>query len=233
MAIVVIPKQYTGVVLAKKQLTPKMFWLSLRPATPVPFTPGQYASWLIGQQRRPLSIASHRLNEPLEFVVDVSPHGTCSQLVEHVQPGESVTFMAPYGRFVVDKTDTRPLLFIATGSGIAPIRAHIHDVLEHGWKQPITLFFGNKNEESMFFTEEFSELASRYAHFSFIPVLSEPSAMWTGQHGLVTTVVPNQVPDLPAWSGYVCGSPQMVKDTTTMLQKQGVPKEQIHSEEFK
>lgn len=233
MAIVVIPKQYTAVVLAKKQLTPKMFWLSLRPAIPVPFTPGQYASWLIGQQRRPLSIASHRLNEPLEFVVDVSPHGTCSQLVEHVQPGESVTFMAPYGRFVVDKTDTRPLLFIATGSGIAPIRAHIYDLLASGGKQPIRLFFGNRDQDHMFLTEEFSELVDRYPTFSFIPVLSEPSPAWTGQRGLVTTVVPNQVPDLPAWSVYVCGSPQMVKDTIAMLQKQGVPKEQIHSEEFK
>lgn len=230
---VAIPKEYTATAVTKEQLSPKIFFVQLKADTPFPFTPGQYGSWLIREHRRPLSFASLPSEEMLDFVIDVSPNGVCSQYTKALEIGQSVRLLAPYGRFTVPEGIDRPLLFIATGSGIAPIRAQIKQVLSQtSPAHPIHLFFGNRDENYLFMADEFTQLAQQHPNFHFTPVLSEPSENWTGAKGLVTQVIPTTIKDLPTWSAFICGNPQMVLDMSAVLEQHGIPPEHIHTERF-
>lgn len=227
---VAIPRRYETIVTANERLTPKIFWLRLQTAELLSYTPGQYASFLIDTFRRPLSFALPPAPD-LEFIVDVSPGGVASQFVVGLRPGDTVAFMSPYGRFVV--TDTgRPLVFIAAGSGIGPIRAQIIDALSRGVSSSLTLVFGNRDHAHMFFLDEFTQLARRYPQFTFIPACSDNDPTWTGERGLVTDVARRLVPTLLDSDVYVCGGPAMVSAALAMLQSMNIPAEQIHTEKF-
>ena len=227
---VVIPREYTARVVKNVQLTSKIFWLQLSPAEPVPYVAGQYASFLIESWRRPLSFATPPA-AALEFVVDVMPGGIASQYVSALQVGDTVKFMAPYGRFTMAPT-TRPLVFIAGGSGIGPIRAQIMALLSQPATSNITLLFGNRDGRHMFFMEEFQDYAARYPHFTFIPACSEIDPTWTGEMGMIPMVAQRRVADLAGSEVYVCGGPAMVTAAIAMLQSEAVPPAQVHTEKF-
>lgn len=227
---VIIPRQYTTTVIANEQLTPKIFWLRLHRAEPIPYQPGQYASLLIDSSRRPLSFATPS-GPTLEFVVDVSPAGIASRYVSALQEGDTVTLMAPYGRFVVDAS-TRPLVFVAAGAGIGPIRAQIQALVPHHVSSPLTLVFGNRTGEYMFFIDEFTALAAQQPMFTFIPACSADDPAWTGERGLITDVTARRVPHLADSDIYVCGGPATVTAVVAGLQTMNVPAEQIHTEKF-
>lgn len=229
---VAIPKTYRARVVRKEQLTPKITYLRLASETPIPFIEGQYASFLIDNYRRPLSFASPASQPEIDFIVDVAPNGVCSRYALAVHIGDSASILAPYGRFTVPPDETRPLLFIAAGSGIAPIRAQLLAQLAKPNPPATTLIFGNKDEPHAFLTEEFTALAQQYPTFRFIPTLSEPSPEWHGERGLVTEVAPHEIDNLPDCAAFVCGSPTMVADTVAMLKTHGVPADQIHTENF-
>lgn len=227
---VVIPRQYQGSVIANDRLTPKIYWLRLQLPEPINFTPGQYGSFLIDAFRRPLSFASLP-SSIVEFVIDVSPGGVASQYTIACKPNDVVNFMAPYGRFVI-ADPTRPIVFIASGSGIGPIRAQILDLLQKKSEAPLTLVFGNRDSANTFFIEEFTQLAKQHPHFTFIPACSEEDPTWTGERGLVTDVAKRLVPSLPQSDCYICGGPAMVTAAMTMLQEMGIPPTQIFTEKF-
>lgn len=227
---VTIPREYQASVVVNTQLTPKIFWLTLAPTQAIPYVAGQYGSFLIDAARRPLSFATPSGGN-LEFVVDISPAGIASQYVEHLRVGDAVKLMAPYGQFVMQPS-TRPLVFIAAGSGIGPIRAMILDLLNQPPAEPITLFFGNRAPEHMFFLEEFAALATRFPTFTFIPASSVVGAGWTGAVGHISDVATEHNKALAGSEVYVCGGPVMVAATLAMLAAQGVPPTQIHTEKF-
>lgn len=228
---IAIPKEYSGTILKKEQWTPKVYFLQLSWEKQFTFTEGQYVSFLIHQHRRPLSIASASTDDQLDFVIDVSPQGICSKFIEAAQVGDSVRYLAPYGRFVLDENDSRPRLFIATGTGIAPIRSHIKHAIADQHAQLMTLLFGNISEEHILFHNEFSELAATNENLLYIPVLSTPSPQWTGRKGWVTHAIPT-LPNLISHTAYICGHPDMVRDTQALLLNLGLPKKHIYTEAY-
>lgn len=229
---VAIPREYTGTVVYAAAITPKIVIVKLQPKEALSYIAGQYASFLIEQYRRPLSYATPSGSLPLEFIVDISPGGVASQYVANLHEGDRVRFLSPYGRFTVPAETSRPLLFIATGSGIAPIRAQILDELTAANPRPMTLLFGNKDEQHVFLHEEFTQLAATHSAFTFIPVLSEPSSAWSGERGLVTHILLRRVAHLVDYEAFMCGNPHMVRHVRTALEEGGVPQWQIHSEQF-
>ncbi len=228
---VVIPKEYSGTIVKKEQWSPKVYFLQVSREKQFAFTEGQYVSFLIDNHRRPLSIASPATDELLDFVIDISPEGICSKFIETAKMGDIVRYMAPYGRFILDEADPRPRLFIATGTGIAPIRGHIKRAVAQKHFQPMTLLFGNSSEEHMLYHDELAKLAAEHKHFTYIPVLSEPSAAWRGQQGWVTHYM-ETMPDITKYTAYICGHPDMVKDAKDLVAKLGTPKEFVHTEAY-
>lgn len=229
---IAIPKEHGGTVAQTATLTPKIILLTVQAEAPLSYSAGQYASFLIDTYRRPLSYATPAHGTALEFIVDISPGGIASTFVAQLKPQDQIRFMSPYGRFIVDQASDRSLLFVATGSGIAPIRAQILHQLTVNPGRPMTLLFGNKDERHLFLDDEFTRLAQQHAVFSYIPVCSEPSAAWTGERGLVTQVISRRIAHAAAYDAYICGNPGMVKDVKTLLEATGLRPEQLHTEQF-
>lgn len=228
---VVIPKEYSGTVTQKKELYANTFFLSLATPEPLSFTAGQYASFLIGNQRRPFSFAHQPGSKKLDFIIGTRSEGVSHDWIENLKDGDEVHFLAPYGRFVVE-AGTRPLLFIASGTGLAPVRSQLQQILGSSFQRDVYLYFAHYDEERLFLQEEFLELEKQYQNFHYVPCLSKGGSTWNGKGGLVTEIIPSDIPNLSEYSVYVCGSPSIVTAAIAMLERHHVPKEQIHFERF-
>ena len=123
---------------------------------------------------------------------------------------------------------------IAGGSGLAPIRSIILDVLEQGLDKQMTLFFGAVTRRDLYYVEYFSDLASRHANFQFIPGLSAPNPTdnWTGEVGLITEIVARHIPDASDREVYMCGSPGMINACLKVLKTKGFADDSIFYDKF-
>lgn len=228
----VLPKEYTVTVAAKITLYPSTIHLKVTSPSPIPYRPGQYASFFMGNARRPFSFASLPSEPAMEFIIGYGQTGATKPFIEPLQVGDTFKLLAPYGQFVLDEQDTRPLLFIAGGTGISPIHGHIKQALANHMPQPIILYFASYDEERLYDNQEFEEFSQAHPNFSFRPTLSTGSPTWGGRRGLVTQVIPQEIANLADYTCYVCGSPSFVVDTLAMLKSGGGSTEHIHSERF-
>jgi NAD(P)H-flavin reductase len=225
-------------VLANRSLTPEVHELRLRPDDPEGerFRAGQHI-WIEidGETRRPYSIASPpSRHDELLLCFNRIPYGEASNYLAERGAGSRVAYTGPVGSFVVEGESARDLLFIATGTGISPIRSMILDLLERRVTRRIDLLFGTRRVEDLLYPEEFHHLASHFANFRYHPTLSRPTdATWSGLRGRVTAVLPDLFP-LPALDereAYVCGRPEMIRDVRELLLRLGVPAERIHRDD--
>jgi ferredoxin-NADP reductase len=200
------------------------------------FAAGQYVSLLVQDEghRRSYSIFSDpQLGHAFELFVDITPNGVGVQYLNNLQFGQEAQVLAPLGMFTVGEEATaKPIVFIATGAGIAPFRSMILDEL-HNKKntQQIQLYWGLRHEEHMCWQDEFQELAESYPNFHFHPVLSQALPEWPLCRGHVTDclVVHDLLPDAHY---YLCGNERMIADTMKLLGERGVQKANLHHEKF-
>jgi len=141
--------------------------------------------------------------------------------------GAELRISRPQGGFVVQQR-CRASLFLAAGTGIAPIRSMIHSLTGTG-RHDLCLIFGARSIESLFFHSEFVDLASRNADFRYLPVLSRPHDAWTGASGYVQHHLDSVSRTLDA-RAYLCGPLAMVESASRILLEQGWPEEMIHYE---
>lgn len=231
MQNVVIPKEYEVEVISKTSLYPRTVHLTVKFPTVPAYIPGQYASFIVPDGRKPFSFVGLPGTDTAEFLVGYNPSGRTQHLIEPLKVGETFHLLSPYGRFTVDKSDSKPIIFIAGGTGIAPIHSQIKDLLTTS-PRPFTLIFANYDQPRLYFHKEFTQLAQNHPNFTYIPCLSLPDEAWQGQKGLVTTVVPTLIKALPIHTFYVCGSPGLVTDMIQVLKNNQVPDPQIHFERF-
>ncbi|MDP3685330.1 MAG: FAD-binding oxidoreductase [bacterium] len=228
----------SAVVVEKRTLTPWVRHVVLRldePAT-FAFKAGQIIQFILEPKTlRLFSIASIPAVLPLlDLCVDISPGGKGSQFIEGLTPGDRVQFRGPFGVFTVPAAETRPLEFVATGAGIAPIRGMIQSLYGVGVPsaRPVTLTFGNRTIPNMLYHDEWLALVARVPSFRYLPTLSQPSSEWNGLHGRVTDVLPSRSGELEHRAFFLCGSAQMVDDTRKVLEDLGVPERDVHFEKF-
>jgi NAD(P)H-flavin reductase len=171
----------------------------------------------------------------LKVAVDIQPGGPGSQFFANLAPGQELKFQGPYGAFVV-RDDAQPhLLFVGTGTGIAPLRSMILDLENRGLGgRPMTLFFGVRYEDDLMYHEEFLAMAAKHpGTFTYHPTLSKPEgSAWPGETGRVTQTLPRLLPDVSGMTAYLCGSKEMLKDVTEILLGLGMDKRQIKKEQF-
>ncbi len=204
------------------------------------FEAGQYISIAIPNadgQRRPYSICSSpEKDHGFELLVDVVPNGIGVQYLNTLQFGDQIEFLAPLGMFVLPPTtenaQPKPIVFVATGAGVAPFRSIILDQLQRQKNaQHITLYWGLRYVEELFWEDELEELAKNFPNFHFHPVISRPTPEWPLCKGRVTDCL--LVHDLPPNAEYyICGSDTMIADVMTLLEKRGVEKTALHREIF-
>lgn len=224
-------------VVEKRTLTPVVRHVALRllGSAPFAFLPGQFIQFILDAKTlRQFSIAS--LPEALprfELCVDISPMGRGSRFVEGMKPGDRVTFRGPFGVFVVPSTEGRSLEFVATGAGIAPIRAMIRSALQRVNPTPprVALTFGNRTLAEVLYHDAWRSLAAAYPSFTYRPTLSQPPDTWDGERGRVTDVLERRA-DLAGRPFFICGAPAMVDDVREVLAARRVDERDVHFEKF-
>lgn len=207
------------------------------------FLAGQYVSIKVSDDgtRRPYSICSRPdINHGFELLVDIRPQGVGTQYLQNLEFGQEIEALAPMGRFTMAaeqeadpsiKPDTS-IVFIATGSGIAPFYSMVQDQLQ--LKQdarPIQLYWGLRFVDDLFWQDEFERLMEAFPNFSFHPTISRPIPDWLLCRGRVTDCL--SVHELPEnGSYYLCGNEQMIDDVKKLLLSKDVAEENIHFEKF-
>jgi Na+-transporting NADH:ubiquinone oxidoreductase subunit F len=170
----------------------------------------------------------------VELEIRLVPNGICTTYVfEHMKEGDEVTINGPYGEFFLRDTDAE-IVFIAGGSGMAPIKSILLDMAEKGIDRKATYFFGARTTRDLFLLDEMRELEKRLPRFSFVPALSAAAEedKWSGESGLITEVLDRHLKDGNNLEAYLCGSPGMIDASVGVLTKKGLPGELIFYDKF-
>ncbi|MGE4583552.1 MAG: 2Fe-2S iron-sulfur cluster binding domain-containing protein [Sphaerochaeta sp.] len=170
----------------------------------------------------------------VELEIRLVPNGICTTYVHTLlKEGDEVTINGPYGEFYLRDTDQN-IIFIAGGSGMAPIKSMLLDMAEKGIQRKAMYFFGARSKRDLFLLDEMKELEKKLPNFKFIPALSEPQPEdgWDGETGLITDVVRRMVSEGSNSEAYLCGSPGMINACIQVLTELEVPTERIFYDKF-
>lgn len=221
----------------KRDLAPRVFELTFQADQPLAFAPGQFFMLHFptpqGEVKRPYSCASLPSQKELVLLVKLMPDGVASAAFETMQPGATVKFSGPYGKFKLDPAYAGPLLFIVTGTGVAPVWSILQDLVESGRKLPVHMLLGVVGEQDAFYPEEFEAMRKRHP-FTYTICVEKPSDGYAGARGFVTAhITQPPVPFDPLTANaFICGNPIMVKAAADLLKERGWKPEQIHVEKF-
>jgi ferredoxin-NADP reductase len=149
---------------------------------------------------------------------------------ERLRVGDALTISDARGSFV-DRGGDYERLYVAAGTGVAPIRSMILSLYDRGFDGPMSLYFGVRHEDEILYESDWRRLEAANARFRFIPTVSRPRA-WTGRVGWVQNALRETLADPATKIAYVCGLVPMVKDVKSLLLELGVPREQIHTEKY-
>ena len=222
---------FTAEVSRIQDLTHDVREIELRLLEPagITFKPGQFVSFEVpkeGQPRpltRPYSIASPPgERERILLVLNLVQGGPGSSYLFGLRVGARTSFKGPAGAFYLRDDGGRDLLFVATGTGIAPIRSMILAQLQRAPDRPITLFWGLRSQRDLYWQEEWAALATAHPNFSVATTLSRPEPGWQGACGRVTTLVEERMSLVNNLAVYLCGGSGMIKDVTARLQAKGL-----------
>lgn len=208
------------------------------------FQAGQYVQLSVPgtAQKKSYSVCSSpQTDHAIEMMIDSTPlqlGGLATKYLLEIEPGAEVSFMAPLGRFIVESRETpvgsaeKALTFIATGSGVAPIRSMLEDLLVYrGDDRPMILHWGLRFIEDACWFEDFELMSEQHPNFRFHPVLSKAPDNWPLCRGRVTDCL--SVHELQPEAGYyLCGNATMINDAKTLLLQKGIAPKHIHHEKF-
>lgn len=183
----------------------------------------------------PCADLTHDDARRFELAVTRVEGGAGSTELTGLDVGTRVGCLGPNGLFVrEDRHFDVPALYVATGTGLAPLRAMLHEELARTDEgPPQVLLFGARTEADILHREELEALAQRHPRFRYEVTLSQPSSAWTGRRGYVQTHLAElAAPLLPAHF-YLCGLSRMVDAVRTLTKESlGVDRRFLHSERY-
>jgi CDP-4-dehydro-6-deoxyglucose reductase len=222
---------FTAQVESVKNLTHDVRQLDLcliEPKTII-FKPGQFISFEMPHPQtgrlvtRAYSIVSQpsRLNV-VTLLFNLVPGGSGSSFLFDLKVGEKTHFKGPAGNFYLREDPGRERLFIASGTGIAPIRSMLLANAERPDPRPATLFWGLRGQWDLYYQEELAELTRRTPTLTAITTLSRPKPGWSGESGRVLRLIEERIASVKDLAVYLCGNSAMIADATSLLQKKGL-----------
>jgi len=212
----------------------KQVCLEILSGGPFIFSAGQYASLTIDNlPARDYSMANLPEEPVIEFHIRHIADGITSTYVQHhLAEGDRVLVEGPYGSSWLRESEHTPIIALAGGSGLAPIKSIVEQALRKGMQQHIYFYFGMRDERDIYLESTFLNLTKRYPNFCFIPVLSEPSAKTTRRTGYLHEAVMEDFTNLDGGKAYLAGPPPMIETTTNSLLTLGLRQENIHADAF-
>ncbi|MBM1171556.1 2Fe-2S iron-sulfur cluster-binding protein [Microvirga arabica] len=212
----------------------KRIRLAVEDGAPLTFTAGQYARVTFpGAPTRDYSMANWPNEPELEFHIRRVPGGAVTTRTHALlKLGDPVTVEGPFGSSYLREKHAGPILCIAGGSGLAPIKSIVETALEHGIKQPIHVYFGVRTERDLYLVDHFEGLEARHTNLTFMPVLSETPQQAKWRTGFVTDAVGQDLQDLDGWKAYVAGPPAMVDAAMVVMTARGLRPHDLHADVF-
>lgn len=224
-----------------KQASPtaKAFLWRSADGRPFEYVAGQWFDFEVetgeGTTRRAYSIAS--APDPLhpdqiEIAVTHVADGAASPALHALDVGARLGVDGPHGFFTREGAEATAALFIATGTGVCPLRAMLQHELRVAKGPKLQLLFGCRHEADILWRDEFEAWAASHERFSFDVTLSQPDPSWQGRRGYVqqhlASLVEAERPHL-----YVCGLTRMVSEVRKIAKQQlGYDRRAIHSERY-
>ena len=232
-----LPRQrLSGRVVHLDKVAQDVFVLQLDVGGEAPFRfrAGQYARLSFGDlPPRDYSIGSRPDDPLLEFYIrDTGDGGSSTYVSRSLRIGDPVGIEGPFGSSFLGDAETWPILAIAGGSGLAPMKSIIETALHRGHDQAIHFYFGVRRYSDIYLEAHFRSLAQRHPALAFNVVLSEEPASDGYRQGLVTDAIAEDFADLSGFSIYLAGPPPMVASAMALLDQRGASKDRIHADPF-
>ncbi|WP_094979934.1 2Fe-2S iron-sulfur cluster-binding protein [Rhodococcus pyridinivorans] len=210
----VVRKQLTAKVHRITRPTPDVAVVQLRLPTGVraKFAAGQYLKVFLddGDSRNYSMANPPHENDGVQLHIRHVQGGRFSEeVLRTLEKGSKLRIELPYGEFSLNPDSDRPVIFVASGTGFAPVKSIVEDRLKRGGERSLHLYWGARRQEDIYLPELPEKWASVSDRVSFTPVLSHPAEDWTGRTGLVHRAVLEDLADLSDHEVYACGSPAM------------------------
>ncbi|MCO4770979.1 MAG: hypothetical protein KDA24_13175 [Deltaproteobacteria bacterium] len=233
------PAEYDARVVHSEWVTPDTLKIAFEPvgAAMFPFHPGQYVSIVLPEDAdkglkkdlRPYSMWNHP--DEFEYVVTIAKmvdDGRCTSWLKTLNEGDPLKILGPLGAFYLRRPLHKRLYFVATGTGVVPLRAMVKDLISTGeiHDRDVTLLFGVRTEADLFGMAEFERWAKEFPRFEFIPTLSRSADGdgWQGARGRVTKHLAEWDFPVEDMQIYFCGNGQMIKDGIEIMEGKGLGK---------
>ncbi len=234
-ALIVPPRTVPCRIHGLTKLAPDILQVILRlpPNSPLTFLPGQYVD-VIGQGgvRRSYSLANAgRADQLLELHIRAVNDGVMSRYwFDQAKPNDLLRINGPLGTFFLRNIEKKDLVFLATGTGIAPVKAMLEGL--EGWpeiQQPrsVTVYWGGRAVEDLYWHPSGLTFTHR-----FVPVISRSDDNWRGARGYVQDVMLAERADLAQTVVYACGSEAMIQQAKRTLMQAGLLEQRFFSDAF-
>jgi len=202
------------------------------------FLPGQYVDLLLKDgTRRSFSMGNAPHDD--EFVQLHVRHVAGGSFTDHVfatmKERDILRFEGPLGTFFLREESDKPIVFVASGTGFAPIKAIIEAAFQKGVTRPMRLYWGGRRPKDLYLDELPAKWAAEHPGFEYVPVISDalPEDRWTGRTGFVHRAVMQDFPDLSGHQVYACGVPIMVDSARRDFVSQcKLPENEFYADSF-
>ncbi|MCX4824323.1 globin domain-containing protein [Streptomyces sp. NBC_01142] len=217
------PAWWQAEVVSHDLRTPDIAIITVRPDQPYTFLAGQYTSletpWWPRIWRHYSFAGAPRSDGLLSFHVKAVPAGWVSNaLVHHARPGDVMRLGPPAGSMTVDHTTDNGLLCLGGGTGIAPIKALVEDVAEHGARRPVEVFYGARTDFDLYDIDTMLRLQQSHPWLHVRAVVDDRAQF------------PDAVREYGPWyeyDAYLSGPPGMIRSGVDALRGIGIPFDRI------
>ncbi len=225
----------------------KVFRFKLPPGSDFSFVPGQFVMLslpgLVDSNGRKIAKAYSIASSPsesgiIELCIVGYPNGALSPKLFQKGVGDEVMVTGPYGMFQLKMPVQGGTVFIAGGTGLAPLMSMLRSIYAEGHKQQLWLFYSVSEPRKFLFKDELLNY-QKNNQLQLVVSTGNGSSGWEWEKGRVTDTFPKYLPKLQqdgvasdSRQFYVCGPPIMVTDTVKMLEQLGFRKENIHKEQW-
>ncbi|MFW7343640.1 CDP-6-deoxy-delta-3,4-glucoseen reductase [Pollutimonas sp. H1-120] len=216
--------------------------LQLPAADPFRYYAGQYIEFILKDgRRRSYSMATTpNENNLVELHIRHTSGGVFTDHVfgageTQMKVREILRVEGPFGSFFLREDNPKPLVFLASGTGFAPIKAIVERMIVNGDRRKTVLYWGGRRPADLYMHELAQQWTKDLPDFSYVPVVSEalPEDGWTGRQGFVHQAVLQDIPDLSGHQVYACGAPVMVDSARRdFIQLNGLPEDEFFADAF-
>jgi len=231
-------KTFTARVFSNELAAPDVSVLRLRlPAGQrARFQAGQYLQVLLDDgSTRSYSMANPpQESDGVTLHIRHVPGGRFSAQVAQLVPGDTLQVELPFGQVALRADDARPIVFVAGGTGFAPVKSILDDMLKRRVKRPATLVWGAREANGLYLRPAVERWQKQWPDFRFIAALSDTPADAAGAAfaGRVDQALRTACPDLAGHVVYCCGSPPMVAAVRGVAAESGLAAEDFHADVF-